>query len=402
MAGRPAKPGAAGGRAPSADLPRLAAQCSSSSGEAVVRATEAIATHLTSGSQSAAVAAAVAARVPRALARLLARDVCDDARASALSAASALCLSRRGAEAFVAAGGLPPTAALLRSSAPAVHGAAVFALLSAAQATGAAAGQLAADARVVDALTLLMRRLPEDGPAGGARPFMAAALLCRLSHEALCATGGAAPTGLCTPVSAAIVRGGGVPLAVGVLRDMLEGGGVPDALRLAEGASILGGLAAWCAGDAAALRAAAGAGALPLVARLLEAREDAERGGLAALANTIAFLGDLARISPAGDVRALASRPALAGALAAALGAAARAGAAAGRRPDDVVQGLVQMTLGLLLTLLAYDEPSSHAVASSFARAGGASHLVRAPAAMPGVLVACKLGHARPCARSLP
>jgi hypothetical protein len=387
-------PGAAGGGAPgAAELRRLAAACGGAGAGAAGRAAAALRDALFDGGGDAHhVAAAVSAGVPRAIASLLQRgDVGDAPKEAALATACQLCGTAPGAEAFVAAGGLQGAAALLRSAAPAVHTMAVMALMGAAQ-SGAAAAELrlAAVAGVVPALAAMMEPVPAGSPdIVAARPYMAAALLCRLSAAALRATGGAPPTGR-TAVADAIVRAGGVPLAVGVLRGVLEGGGGPAPPPLPPSElTLLCGLHDFCAGDAAALRAARGAGALPLAARALVAT--AGRGPspvYVATYNTgLLFLYNLMTLSPADDLAALASQPALLAALAAALGLAARAaagGAAAGGCALREVQNLAKTALCVLAALLPAGAAPARAAASSFVRAGGAAHLVRARAATNG------------------
>jgi hypothetical protein len=276
-------------------------------------------------------------------------------------------------------------------SAPAVNSMAVKALLLVALSSRAAIRRLAADANAAVALTALMERPPAGSRISDGRPFMAASLLCQVSAEALRGQRGPLQG---TQVSAAVVRAGGVPLAVGVLRGVLgRGGGGAAAAPLppgADSASLIRGLNVFCAGDAAALRSARDAGALPLAARaLVDARKDADPRCVANLDDTAKFIHELATISPAGDLRALASQPALLAALAAALGLAARA-----RRGGASAQSLAQSALVVLLALLygtashvstsSHVPASSHAAACSFARAGGASRLVRAPAALFG------------------
>jgi hypothetical protein len=110
MGRRSARAGAAGGGAPGdAELRRLVVLCGAASGEGSARAAAAIAMQLADGGSHSLIAA-VAAGAPRALARLLERaDVGDVAREAGLGAVRALCDTPRGAEAFLAAGGLPPT-----------------------------------------------------------------------------------------------------------------------------------------------------------------------------------------------------------------------------------------------------------------------------------------------------
>jgi hypothetical protein len=325
-----------------------------------------------------------------ALAQLLRRrDVRGEALEAALAAASQLCCTASGAEAFVAAGGLQSAAALLRSTSPGVSTMAVMALMAAARSSGAVERALAADTAAVEALTALMERLPGGDLVTALRPLTVATLLSRLCGAARQEQSGPSR---CTPVTAAIVRAGGVPLAVGVLRGLLEGGGGPaPPLPPAESATVVCGIIVFCAGDAAALRAARDAGALPLVARaLVEAKKDPGPNRVICLEPIVACLHQLITVSPADDVAALASQPAFAGALAAALGLAARAGrggAAAGGCSIVQAQGLAQTTLAFFLDLLD-SAPSNHAAALSFARAGGTSHLVRAPAAMRLLLLA--------------
>jgi hypothetical protein len=371
---------APGTRAPFATrLPPLVAMCCGADGARAAWAAQALAVQLTS-EDAQTLAAAVAAGAPRALAHVLGRgDVSDDALEAALSAVTVLCTTTPpGAEAFLAAGGLPAAAALLRSAAPAVSGAAVMALLSATDTSDAAKRWLAADVGAVAALTALMEppAAAGGGPFADGRPYNAAALLCRLSAPALHGQHSLLPR---TPVAAAVVRAGGVPLAVGILRGVLEGG---DPRQSAMGSALLvRRLAVFCAGEAAALRAARDAGALPLVARALARAAKRPEPEHAATLDAIAgYLHDLMAASPADDVAALASRPALPAALAAALGRAA-GGAAAGECSPRDAQDLAQSAVAvLLLLLLLHGAPPGHAAASSFARAGGAAHLVRAPA----------------------
>jgi hypothetical protein len=389
---------AAGG---GAHLAALVAACdsaaASTSGEDVARAAAALREALKDGAhEPEEAAAAVAAGVPRALARLLGRrgdDVSDEALEAALGAASHLCSSAPGAEAFVAAGGLPPTAALLRAEAPAVNGAAVKALLRAVQQpTEAAVEALTADAAAVEALTALLEPPSAGAGDGGAlavvldgeRPMMAVAVLFRLSFAAR-------GSALGSPVSAAIVRAGGVPLAVGLLRGLLEGGvAAPAGLPRAVSVQLVCSLCGLCAVDAAALRAARGAGLLPLAARaLVEAPKDPEH--LGGLEPRVALINNLTTVSPADDLPPLASQPALLGALADALGLAARAargGAAAGGCSAEEVQSLTRMTLAVLVLMLRYGAPSSR-VAASLARAGSAAHLVRPRRRCLALLAAC-------------
>jgi hypothetical protein len=379
---------AAGTGAPSAaDLPALARLCGHVSDEAAGRSAEAIANLLNSGG-SHALTAALDAGVPRALARLLARDdVSDDAFKDALAAALALCATPRGAEAFVAAGGLPPVAALLRSAAEGVNSVAVMALGSITQASDAAFSRLGADAGAVAALTALVARPASGAPFIGTRPFMAVGLLGRLADKARCGQGARR-----TRVSAAIVRAGGVPLAVGLLRRLLDGDGRASGMAPAEGAPLVGAICTFCAGEPAALRAAADAGALPEVVRaLVEAKKDPEHLDVVGVEAVVAFLHELTAVGPADGLAALASQPALLAALAAALELAARAGsggAVAGRCLLGEAQCLAHSTLSFLLRLLC-GEASRHTAASSFARAGGASHLVRAQAALSRARARC-------------
>jgi hypothetical protein len=375
---------ACGGAPSAAELRRLVAQCASASCEDAASAARAITMHVGSG----AVTAAVEAGAPRALARLLSRNGAPvEALEAALGAALQLCRAAAGAEAFVAAGGLPPAVALLRSASPAVNSTAVMALLGFVKRSDAARRRLAADTDAVAALAALMAQPPaHDNPFVPARPLTACLLLGNLAAAALRGHSGF-PTR--TPVSAAIVRAGGVALAVGVLRRGLEGSGgggggdAATALSPDQHISLFYGLNAFCADDEGALRAARDAGALPLAVRsLVEARKDLDRDRVAALITIGTYLHDLTTVSPADDVPALASQPALLAALAAALGLAASAGpggAAEGRGSLEQLHCLAQRVLDILLQLLD-DEPSSHVAASSFARAGGASHLVRAPA----------------------
>jgi hypothetical protein len=270
--------------------------------------------------------------------------------------------------------------------------------------------ELAADADAVAALTALMARPPSgqgaDRRATRGRRFTAAEILCYVEAAVLRATtGAAAPAGRRDPFCATIVRSGGVPLAVDLLREMLEGGRASDPPPpWAESLVLASSISNFCTGDAAALRAARDAGALPLVVRsLVEAAKDPNPGHMAILANAIHFLNELATVGPAGCLRALASQPALVGALAAALGLAARAGrgggAAAGGGSDFKVQSLTRFTLESLLTLLLHGSPArARAAASAFVQAGGAAHLVRAPAAMPGCVCLLRvLRGACPC-----
>jgi hypothetical protein len=261
---------------------------------------------------------------------------------------------------------------------------AVRALACVAPLTNAAERRLAADAGAVAAIAALMERPPAAAasrPVIDDRPEAAAMLLCRLAYQAM---PDRSDSSRCNPVAAAIVRAGGVPLAVGLLHDALEGGGGSSAPT--QSTTPVCCLFSCCASDEAAARAIRGAGVLPLVVRcLVEAAKDPEPRHAAGLITVAGLLHDLMAVSPADDLPALASQPALLAALAAALGLAARlgaGGAAAGGCCVGKVHCLTGILLAALLELL-HGAPSNHAAAVSFARAGGASHLVRAPAAIP-------------------
>jgi hypothetical protein len=305
--------------------------------------------------------------------------VSDIALEAALCAAGALSSTPPGAEAFFRAGGLPPAAALLRSAAPAMNSMAVATLLTLAGHSDAATRGLASDLDAVAALTGLMERRAGTSNVK-ARPYLAVTLLCRLAAAAVEAAGPAgaqADSPPWTPVSAAIVRAGGVPLAVGVLRGALEGGlGAAAPQTPAQSAFLVYRLCGYCAAaDAGALRAARGAGAVPLAARwVIETSDGPGREGT--LAASIAFLHDLMAVSTADDAPALASRPALVGALAAALRLAARAAAGGAAAGGGQAQTLAEATLAFLLEHLPDGAASTRVAAASFARAGGARHLV--------------------------
>jgi hypothetical protein len=373
------------GRDPSAaDVPRLVARLGGASGEAAAESAVALYYRMTDEDGADVLAAAVAAGAPRALARVLARDdMPSDGIEAALNAVTELCDAEGAVDEWAAAGGARLACALLRSPSALVNGSAVVALLAAVDVSDAVRLELAGDEAALAAVAALMARPPPGPDPGGQRPFYAAELLVSLATEALPVGRGAPPRR--NPVPAAVARAGGVPLAVGVLRDVLGGRSYPDsALPRAEALRLVDGLFAFCGGDEAALLAARDAGAAPLVARAL-AEAEKDPGSAPGLAAGVHFLHHLATVSPAGEMAPLASRPGLYAALAAALGLAARDGAgeaAAGGCPPGAVESLIKPALALLLILFDH-APPGHVGASAFARAGGASHLVRPLAALP-------------------
>jgi hypothetical protein len=306
-----------------------------------------------------------------------------------------LCDTQPGADAFLAAGGLPPTVELLRSAAPGVDSLAVAALFAVANESRAVMAQLAADPAAAAALTPLLQLPPASGGGGtgltSARPFMAATLLSALAAGARAPR--AAGEAERNPVVAAVVRGGGMAHAVELLRGVVEGGGELG-YPLADAHCMLNAMVEFC-GDAAAARAAHAAGALPLALRAAVAagRGPAGPRAIGTLSLALACLVTLADVSPANDVPLVAAQPALPAALSRALELAAapqagpRGAPAAAASTQVPAQHFARTAARLLGQMLSGPGRGGGAAASSFARAGGATHLVSF-AAPPGVPLA--------------
>jgi hypothetical protein len=325
--------------------------------------------------------------------------VSDAALQAALGAAATLCGAPPGAEAFLAAGGLDSIAALLRSASPAVNSEAMQALTALTNTAPAVVGQLAADPGAAAALVALMERPPasRDGSVF-LRPLLATAHLARMA-------GGLhlrSPPGkvVRNPVTAAVVRGGGMAHAVELLRDVLQGGDEPSLAAAAAADSVLNAIAIFCDSHPAAAAAANAAGALPLAARAVAAAGRDPRPQRAdSLAFALTALNLLAGASPADAELPLAAQPALPAALSRALELAAAAGSrgapGAGGCTEAEVKGQhLARTATRLLGQMLSGPGRGGAAASSFARAGGATHLVSAP---PGVPLAWHRQHASWC-----
>jgi hypothetical protein len=183
-----------------------------------------------------------------------------------------------------------------------------------------------------------------------------------------------------------------MPRLVALLRAALDG------LSEFTVLDVLGDMIVVCGNDPAAAQVANAAGALPLAVRaVVAATRDPRPEGAEITAAALCCFNVLAADRPAEAGSLLTAQPTVPAALSRALELAALPQVRWHRRevcPEVKVQYLAGQAINSLFVLIKNGPACGRAAATSFARAGGASHLVSAP---PAILVAWQRGRACVC-----
>jgi hypothetical protein len=302
--------------------------------------------------------------------------LCDADTATVLVALRCFaCETQTGAARVSAAGVLPHAVALMRSPRvpgtppPWVAHAAVGLCWGAAGVDAAAKAALARDPSAVPALLAVLLGAPPPWDEADVAALSTAANL--LGLLAIPSGRAVAVSADGSPVTAAVLAGGGVARIVAVLRAALGGGG--QILDAQPAGLLLMALNAFNSTHPGAAAAARAAGALPLAARAVVAAQRTPGPFTKNVLNEALVSSGV--LAAADDLPALAARPDLVGALAGAVALAAD-GAAEGWSALQAEQ-LGRCATGCAYQLLAGGQGSSDAAAEGFLAAGGAAHLVR-------------------------